>query len=156
MIFCISRCTSLTSFNFNTQLPKVDKVFDSMFWECTNLSTITLSNNIKSIEQEAFQDCAFTTCTLPNSLQSIGKKAFYNCNKLQKINIPAATTSIGSVAFHGCSSMTQALFNNTSWIVSSDENGTGETVTVAAQYNAANATKLTNTYENKWWRVANN
>lgn len=77
------------------------------FFHCTNLSSITLSNNITSIGSSAFEDCTnLTSITIPGSVTSIGLAAFCNCTKLTSITIPDSVTTIDLEAFKNCSSLT--------------------------------------------------
>ena len=77
------------------------------FFHCTNLSSITLSNNITSIGSSAFEDCTnLTSITIPGSVTSIGLTAFCNCTKLTSITIPDSVTTIDLEAFKNCSSLT--------------------------------------------------
>ena len=77
------------------------------FLECNNLTKVSISDNITSID-----DCAFYKCSKLNSLpigdglKLIGSKAFYQCTQLSEITIPNSVTFIGSNAFEGCTHVT--------------------------------------------------
>ncbi len=73
------------------------------FYNCSNLTSITIPNSVASIENYAFQNCTgLTSVTIPNSVASIGNYAFYGCSKLTSITIPNSVTSIGDFAFANC------------------------------------------------------
>lgn len=50
-----------------------------------------------------FKNCSnLTSVTLPNSLKSIGREVFYGCTNLTTITIPSSVNKIGDKAFAGC------------------------------------------------------
>ncbi|MDO4957789.1 MAG: leucine-rich repeat domain-containing protein [Prevotellaceae bacterium] len=69
------------------------------FYNCTGLTSVSMSNVI-TIGGCAFSGCnSLTSITLPETLQTISESAFTG-TKLTKITIPAATTSIEKNAFN--------------------------------------------------------
>ena len=112
----------------------VTSIGNSAFFDCSQLTTITIPAGVTSIGDYAFENCsqlttvefganskltsigvkAFSSCdslTTVNfgdnsQLQSIGSNAFYNCSSLTTITIPDSVTSIGAFAFYQCSNLT--------------------------------------------------
>ena len=83
------------------------------FYNCSNLTSITIPNSVTSIEGNAFFGCTgLTTITIPNSVTSIGSSAFRNCSNLTSITIPNSVTSIGSIAFLNCSNLSTITIPN--------------------------------------------
>ncbi len=77
-----------------------------MFYGCSKLANITISDNVTSIGYHAFEKCsALTSIILPNNLISIDFCTFLDCSGLTSIIIPENVTSIGSSAFYGCSAL---------------------------------------------------
>jgi hypothetical protein len=77
------------------------------FWDCADLTSITIPNSVTSIGEYAFYNCGnLTSITIPNSVTSIGNYAFYGCSGLRYFSMPNAVTSIGNYAFYGCSGWT--------------------------------------------------
>ncbi|MBP5722470.1 MAG: leucine-rich repeat domain-containing protein [Bacteroidales bacterium] len=77
------------------------------FYECTNLTSITIPEGVTSIEEETFFGCtSLTSITIPESVTSIGRGAFSGCTGLTSITIPEEVTSIERYAFSGCTSLT--------------------------------------------------
>jgi len=80
----------------------VTEIRDFAFNNC-NLTSVTISNSVKTIGKNAFCDCtSLTNITIPDSLTIIDDFAFYNCASLININIPDSVTYIGASAFNSC------------------------------------------------------
>lgn len=76
------------------------------FSNCTNLTSITIPNNIMSIGFEAFRKCSsLTNIVIPDSVTSIGNYAFEKCSNLTNITIGNGVTQIGARAFTECSKL---------------------------------------------------
>ena len=61
----------------------------------------------ESIDSDVFYGCSgLTSVTISDSVTSIGGSAFYGCSGLTSITIPDSVTSIGGSAFYGCSGLT--------------------------------------------------
>ena len=77
------------------------------------LTNITISDNVESIGNYAFNGCTkMTSITIPNSVESIGNNAFYNCTSLTSITIPNSVKNIGIGAFEYCTSLTSITIPN--------------------------------------------
>ncbi len=73
---------------------------------CSNITTITLSENLKYIGDRAFAGCdKLVSVTLPSTVVSIGEGAFRGCTSLRTVNIPASVTTIEPYTFYGCASL---------------------------------------------------
>ncbi len=74
-----------------------------MFYENSELTSVTIPGSVTTINQLAFYGCeGLTSVTIPNSVTSIGDAAFCNCTGLKSLFIPSSVTSIGSDAFTRC------------------------------------------------------
>ncbi len=78
------------------------------FYNCANLTSISLPNSIDSIGVRAFNGCTnLTSVTIPGVTSiAIGGNAFQGCTNLTSITIPDGVTSIGGSAFNGCTELT--------------------------------------------------
>ena len=113
--------TAITSFNFAS---KYTNVAPFAFANCTELTTITLAEGIKTIGAHAFDGCKkLNNVTIPKSatmpantsasskdvVTTLGNYAFANCTSLS--NVTYTTTSdiyvIGTHLFENCTAMTQ-------------------------------------------------
>lgn len=122
-VFYNKRVTSVEIQNDVTGIEK------NAFVSCSNLTEITIPENVTSIGENAFGFCGLTEITipetvtsieayafnnckglasvvLPDNLTSIKKSMFQQCNSLTSITIPESVESIGDIAFYGCSSLT--------------------------------------------------
>ena len=76
------------------------KIGDGTFYNCSGLTSVTISDGVTSIGDWAFSKCSgLTSIVIPDSVTSIGSSAFYRCSGLTGIVIPDSVTSIGSCAF---------------------------------------------------------
>ena len=86
---------------------KVTSIGKRAFYDCKNLTTLVLGEDIKTIGNYAFECCtSLTGVTIPQSVTSIGKKAFYQCIHLKTLsfgeNIKTNIETIGDEAFYYC------------------------------------------------------
>ncbi len=107
------------------------------FYNCVSLQKISFSseNNLKIINQNAFELCNLTgtldlssVCVisdyafagnknlkkliLPETLQSVGQYAFAACESLSEVTIAAAKVKYGQYAFTGCESLESFTVNS--------------------------------------------
>ena len=92
---------------------KVTIIDDYAFYGCTGLSTVTISNSVKSIGQRAFKGCSgLTTVTIGNSVKWIGESAFYGCSGLTTVTIGNGMTYIGDIAFKDCTALKKVIVHD--------------------------------------------
>ena len=78
----------------------VTGISDSVFYDCTGLTSITIPDSVTSIGRSAFSGCTgLTSITIPDSVTSIGNYAFSGCTGLTTITLGKGLTSIGSYNF---------------------------------------------------------
>lgn len=68
----------------------------------TNLSSITLPNNLQGIGKGSLSGTGITVMSVPNKVTTIEDYAFMRCAKLESIEIPESVTSLGERAFAYC------------------------------------------------------
>ena len=98
--------TSITSFDELRYFTGLTALYDS-FSRCSNLTSITLPESIKTISGAFYHCSSLKTVSLPSGLQSIGGYSFVSCTSLKSITIPASVTSIGSNEFASCTALEQ-------------------------------------------------
>lgn len=83
------------------------------FSNCTNLANITIPSSVTNIGSYAFENCSgLTSITIPDSVTSIGSYAFGNCRGLTSVTIPDSVISIGTEAFCDCLGLTSVTIGN--------------------------------------------
>ena len=93
---------------------KVLKIGRCAFYDCTSLTSLNISNSIKSIGERAFHYCPeLTSVTFGNSVTSIGESAFFGCSGLTSVTIPKGITFIGGGAFGFCPRLTSIVIEAT-------------------------------------------
>ena len=76
------------------------------FFNCSNLTSITIPDSVTSIGASAFSGCShLTSITIPNGVTVISSYTFRGCSSLTSIEIPNGVTYIWNAAFCGCSSL---------------------------------------------------
>ena len=69
--------------------------------------------SVTSIGYEAFYNCyELTNISIPNSIISIDNQAFWCCRELTSLTIPKSVVSIGLNAFAGCTGLTSVKVNS--------------------------------------------
>ncbi|MBQ8439128.1 MAG: leucine-rich repeat domain-containing protein [Clostridia bacterium] len=96
-------CANLTEI---TVPDSVTSIGDWAFLRCEELTNVIFGNNITSIGFRAFQECkSLISISLPNSVTSIGSYAFEYCSNLTSITLGSNVTSIGEEAFYDCTKL---------------------------------------------------
>ncbi|MBP5771184.1 MAG: leucine-rich repeat protein [Bacteroidaceae bacterium] len=96
-------CKELTSITLPSGLVNIGI---GAFSGCTKLISVQIPSTVTSIDDNAFSSCrGLTTVTLSGHLTSIGDYAFMGCSHLTSIVIPGRVTRIGSWAFSACESL---------------------------------------------------
>lgn len=73
------------------------KVSNGAFWDCTNLTDLTISEGVQEIGESAFYNSNIAEIILPDGVVEIGDEAFGFASGCRKISTDAQT--IGSLAF---------------------------------------------------------
>ena len=95
---------SFDEIQYFTRVTSLDGVFNG----CTNLTSITVPENISDLGTYAFNGCSsLTSVVLPSGITAIGDNTFYGCSKLKSVDLPAGLQTVGRSAFCDCTSLAQ-------------------------------------------------
>ena len=98
---------------YDSKTYNVVSIGEKAFYECRDMTTITLPNTIMIIGKEAFRKCkSLTSITIPDNVKEIRKSTFYDCSGLTKIVIGNGVTTIESLAFKGCTNVSSLTIGN--------------------------------------------
>ena len=85
----------------------VETIGNYAFYECNNITSVTILSNVTRVGNGAFQKCtSLSDITMPEGLDSIEGQAFSGCSSLKNIALPSSITTIGDLAFEQCYALT--------------------------------------------------
>ena len=91
---------------FSARALPVVGISTQAFYQCTELTSVIIGDNVTEIGGSAFSGCtALTTAVFGDAVTTIGFSAFNGCSKLKDLTIGDAVTTINSYAFNQCSSL---------------------------------------------------
>ena len=97
-------CSNLTDVTIGNNISFID---DFAFAYCTNLRNITFGKNVQSIGYGAFRGCvSLTGIIIPDTVWSIHDWAFMECTNLASVIIGQGVRYIGDRAFQDCTGLT--------------------------------------------------
>lgn len=103
--------TTITSLTFPEEYDGYPIQFvelgDSVFKNCTNLTEITLPDEISAIPQQAFYGCTSLTTVHASNVTEIESEAFCNCTSLTTLNVSENVVKMGADALYHT-----AIFND--------------------------------------------
>ena len=121
----------------------VTSIGDYAFYNCSGLTSITISEGVTSIGDYTFSSCLkLTSITIPSSVKKIGAEAFRSCKCLTSITIPESVTTIGGYAFSGCSGLTSIILPNNITSLASKTYGSSFPTSVKLYVNIGSKTLL--------------
>ena len=88
------------------QNKKVTSIAYRAFAENSTITSVTIPDSIKTIDEEAFYKCTeLSSIIIPESVTSLGKSAFYQCTKLVSLTIGSGIKTIPLSAFAECKAL---------------------------------------------------
>lgn len=97
---------------------------------------IKFNGDVTSLGNYAFYNCDnLTNVTIPDSVTEIGESAFEGCDNLTSVTIPDSVTEIGGSAFYSCDNLTSVYCMATTppalgGFIAFDNNGSGRKIYV--------------------------
>jgi hypothetical protein len=78
-------------------------ISDYAFYDCTNLTTVSLPSTLTNIGFCAFSGCtSLTNIVVPEGIQKISASLFDRCTELQSVELPSTIETIEKFAFSRC------------------------------------------------------
>ena len=100
---CFYNCTNLTSVTIPNS---VISIGGCGFQGCKHLQSVEIPNSVTSLGTYVFSGCTYlNSVVLGNGITSIPYQGFYKCSSLSSINIPTGVTIIDTAAFQDCTSL---------------------------------------------------
>ena len=122
------------------------------------LTSLKLGNKLQTIGYGAFESCNITELIIPDNVTKIESRAFATCRQLTSVKFGSGLEYIGTQAFYGCTVLTSADFgtNVDGWYAiqenSSENNGTPLTSSVVQSATAMASNLTSNGYMNYYFK----
>ena len=108
--FTFSECYYLTNIKISNN---VKSIGNNAFATCSNLESITIPDSVTNIGSNAFYSCtSLTNVTLSSNLKTISGHTFSRCKNLESITIPDSVTTIETYAFQDCDKLTEIILHD--------------------------------------------
>ena len=92
----------------------ITRIHQHAFYDCINLTSVVIGDNVTTIEEFAFNDClGIMNVIIGEGVTYIGEYAFSSCRGLTSIIIPKNVVAIGENAFNGCARLVE-IYNKSS------------------------------------------
>ena len=92
--------------------PGTRLIADYALFGCSNLTSVTFAQSVKSIGDASFYECKnMKVVNMSDSLQNIGDRAFAYCELLNPVTIPVGVKTFGTEVFMGCKSLVSIIWN---------------------------------------------
>lgn len=92
--------TNITSVTISDNVTEIGNM---VFMGCQNLESLALPENLSTIPYAMCEGCiSLTDITIPDTVTTMDSRAFYNCRSLTEMTIPDSVTTLGRDMFYGC------------------------------------------------------
>ncbi len=96
-------CSELTSVSLSNSITRI-KV--GAFTNCSGLTSVDFSDALTFVGVSAFEGCeSLTSIEFPNSLKTISRSGFASCKSLTSVSLGESLVAIADNAFSGCESL---------------------------------------------------
>ena len=121
--YCFYQCTNLTEITIPN---KVTVLNSSTFRECTSLKSVTIGNGVIGLGSQCFMDCSnLTTVVFGTAIHTLYRQTFANCPKLKNVYCYMETLpSLSSSEMFDGTPIQQATLHVPSALLSQYQNAT--------------------------------
>ena len=111
---------------------QIEEIKREVFFECINLSKISIPNSVTRIKSSTFERCCnLKEVKLSENIKILPVSLFYDCHNLREIEIPTKLERIESCCFGKCISLTGInIPNSVTWLGSGCFNECEELINV--------------------------
>lgn len=96
--------------NSDANLKGVNEIADYAFDGNTNVKSIVIGENVKTIGAGAFLDCtSLEKVVMPDGLETIGRAGFSSCTELKNVVLPTSLKSMGNSVFYNCAAIDKII-----------------------------------------------
>ena len=114
---------NITSVTLSNGISGID---ENAFYCCKSLKNIIFSNQMTKIPSGMFSGCSsLTSITVPDGITSIGDHAFLDCNGLTVVVLPSTLRKIEEDAFYSCNKLVEVI-NHSNLKISKGDKQNGE------------------------------
>ncbi|MDE8701643.1 leucine-rich repeat protein [Adlercreutzia equolifaciens] len=106
-----SYCTGLTSLTIDGEKDGISSLGTTMFYGCTGLRTVSLSN-INTLGLQLFNGCTGIETAHLINVESLGGQVFYGCTDLKEVHIDGGFNASGNSLLQNCSSSVRLTIEN--------------------------------------------
>ena len=94
---------------YNGENYNVTAIDKGAFSGLSELQSVTIGNQVKTINESAFAYSSVTSAVIGKGVQKIDNFTFYSCKRLAYVLIGNGVTHIGTSAFHHCKSLSTVI-----------------------------------------------
>lgn len=99
-------CVNLTAVTIPSTVTEIGRL---AFCQCRSMTILNLNQGLLRIDRSAFEQCeSLQDLRLPDTLTTLGYHAFYACNGLRYVKIPASVTEMDQGVFAYCEELISA------------------------------------------------
>lgn len=98
-------CISKAKLSTVDLAPGIEKIGKLTFYECKELKTITLPDDLTEVGDYAFYQSGLTSVSTPQNLERIGSHAFACCKSLASADLKGSGLDIETYAFYECDAL---------------------------------------------------
>ena len=103
-------CVNLTEVSIPNSVTKIGR---SAFKGCTSLEEVVVPGSVATIEADAFSGCkGLKRIDLSNGIRVIESSAFRSCTGLTSVELPNGIEVLGGDAFNGCKGLKSVVIQN--------------------------------------------